>query len=72
MGSPAFSISKAELVTVFKGLGIALAGAALTYFSQFISHTDFGMYTPLIVAGWSFVTNFCIKFGINTQTTPTV
>lgn len=65
--SNSFSISKAELISVGKGLLIAIAGAALTYLTQYVSHANFGIYTPIIVAGWSVVVNFARKYVPNTN-----
>ena len=67
--SNSFSISKEELISVLKGLGIALAGTALTYLTSWITQTSFGVYTPIIVAVWSVFVNFVRKFVPNT--TPT-
>lgn len=64
----AFSLSKADAISVAKGLGIALAGAALTYLTSYISNTNFGVYTPVVVAGWSVIVNFVRKFVPNTAT----
>jgi hypothetical protein len=66
--SKAFSISSPELISVLKGLGIALGGAALTYLSAYVGHTDFGVYTPIVVAVWSVVVNFARKFIPDTST----
>ena len=60
--SPAFSITSDQFISVLKGLGIALAGAALTYLTSYFSHTDFGAYTPIVVAVWSTVVNFARKY----------
>ena len=65
--SKAFSISSPEFISVLKGLGIAVGGAALTYLSSYIAHTDFGAYTPVVVALWSVVVNFARKFIPSTQ-----
>ena len=42
---------------VFKGLLIALAGAALTFAADQIPHMDFGPYTLLVAACLSAVVN---------------
>ena len=42
---------------VLKGLLIASAGAALTYLAQEIPNIDFGVYTPVAVAGFSALVN---------------
>jgi hypothetical protein len=60
--STSFSISKEELISVLKGLGIVCGGAALTYLTAFVAGHDFGSYTPVIVALWSVVVNFLRKF----------
>ena len=54
---------------MLKGLGIALAGAALTYLTSYISGANFGAYTPVVVALWSVVVNFARKYV--PDTTPT-
>lgn len=68
--SPSFSISKAEVVSVLKGAGIAAGGAVLTYLSSYFSGHDFGVYTPVVMALWSVVVNFCRKFFPSTQNGP--
>ncbi|NTU69324.1 hypothetical protein HGB13_00630 [bacterium] len=45
-----FTFSKENLIKIAKGAGIAMGGALLTYLAQFISSTDFGIYTPVVVA----------------------
>lgn len=67
--STSFTLSKADLIAVAKGLGIAVAGAAATYLSTFIAGHDFGLYTPIVVALWSVVVNLIRKWVPNT--TPT-
>lgn len=66
--STSFNISKADLISVAKGLGIAVAGAAATYLSTFIAGHDFGAYTPIVVALWSVVINFTRKYVPDTTT----
>ena len=61
-GSKPFELSKADLIKLGTGLGIAVSGAALTYLSQFMASTDFGVYTPVIVAGWGVVVNIVRKY----------
>ena len=61
-GSQRFSLNLVELRKVGKGLLIALIVASLTYLSEYMSGADFGVYTPVIVAVWSVVTNFVQKF----------
>jgi len=45
-----FTFTKENYIKILKGMGIALGGAALTYLTSFISNTDFGIYTPVVVA----------------------
>jgi len=45
-----FTFTKDNLIKIAKGAGIAVGGALLTYLSSYISSTDFGVYTPLVVA----------------------
>lgn len=49
-GSKPFSLTKEEILKVLKGLGYALAGAALVYIEQYLSSHDFGSYAPLAAA----------------------
>jgi hypothetical protein len=60
--SEAYSISRGELVKVLRGLGIACAGAVLTYLTAYFAQADFGAFTPIVVVIWSVVVNFCRKF----------
>ncbi len=62
----AYSFSKADLIAVAKGLGIAVLGAALTYLTSYISNTNFGVYTPVVVAVFSVLVNAVRKFVANT------
>lgn len=45
-----FTLTKQNLIKIGKGALIAVGGAALTYFAQFIGETDFGVYTPIVVS----------------------
>jgi len=45
-----FTFTKENLIKIAKGAGIAMGGALLTYLASFVSSTDFGAYTPMIVA----------------------
>lgn len=45
-----FTFTKENLIKIAKGAGIAIGGALLTYLASFISETDFGQWTPLVVA----------------------
>ncbi len=56
-GSGEMRFKKEDLAPIIKGLMIALAGAALTYASAVVLKTDFGVYTPIVVAFWSVLAN---------------
>lgn len=57
------NLTKENWVKVGKGLLIAMTGAGLTYLGEFVSGTDFGDLTPLIVAGFSVLVNYVRKLG---------
>ncbi len=46
------------------GIGalVAVAGALLAYFSEAISQTNFGPYTPIVVAAFSVLANIVRKW----------
>ena len=56
------NLTKADLISLGKGLIIALIGAALTYLTAWISKTSFGEWTPFVVAFWGFVANIIRKY----------
>ena len=66
-GSPAFSFSGEDVKKVLIGTLVAAAGAALTYVTEWATATDFGIYTPMVVAGLSVLTNIARKYLFNTQ-----
>ena len=57
-----FSLNMTDWLKVGKGALIASAGAGLTYLSANVMGADFGMYTPVVVAGWSIFVNLAKKF----------
>jgi hypothetical protein len=57
-----FSLNTADWLKVGKGALIASVGAGLTYLSANVMGADFGMYTPVVVAGWSIFVNLAKKF----------
>ena len=67
-GSGNFAVNAEDLKKLGKGMLIAVAGAALTYGSEWVAGTDFGMWTPIIVAGWSVTVNLVRKFVVDNQT----
>jgi hypothetical protein len=58
----AYSFRGIDWRKVGKGALIAVAGALLTYGTTFVSGTDFGAYTPLVVAVWGVVVNVAHKY----------
>lgn len=66
-----FSLSKEDLKKLGMGMLIAISGAVLTYGTEWVSDTSFGLWTPLIVAGWSVAANMLRKFVTNTATSDT-
>ncbi len=52
-----FTFTKENLIKIARGAGIAMGGALLTYLATFISETDFGIYTPLVVAMGGIIIN---------------
>ncbi len=49
VNSPRFRLNRVEIRKILIGLGIAAAGAALTYLEQTIPMIDFGQYTAIAV-----------------------
>ena len=45
-----FKFTKENLMKIARGAIIATSGALLTYIAAYISDTDFGIYTPAVVA----------------------
>ena len=56
------NLTKTDLLSLGKGLVIALIGAALTYFTAWITGQNFGAYTPLVVALWGTIANVVRKY----------
>lgn len=55
------NLDKTDWGKVAKGALIAGGGAALTYLSSWVSGTDFGVWTPIVVAGLSVLVNYFRK-----------
>lgn len=66
-GSSNFALVKEDFIKLGKGLLIACTGAALTYGSEWVVGTSFGIWTPMIVAAWSVVANMARKFIVDTN-----
>lgn len=60
--SKRFQLSSADAKKILVGFGVAMAGAALTYFSGVVTETDFGSWTPVVVAGFSVLANVARKW----------
>ena len=65
--SPKFKLNNLDLAKLGKGLLIALTGCAITYLTDLIPSIDWGTWTPLVVAGWSFLANVVRKWVINNK-----
>lgn len=61
-GSNRFQLNSTDVKKIFVGLGVALAGAALTYLSSVITQIDFGSWTPIVVALFSVGANVVRKW----------
>jgi hypothetical protein len=61
-----FSFTKEEFESFVRGLGMSLLVASLTaltdYMTVYITGHNFGVYTPLVIAGWGIIANFVRKF----------
>lgn len=63
--SPGYALTKADLISIGKGLLVAIGGAALTYLTAVVGKTNFtitygGMmlnFTPVVYVLWSGVVN---------------
>jgi hypothetical protein len=62
MESKQFSLNKADLISMLKGLLITMAGAACTYLTSYLTATDFGVYTPVVMTGWALIVNLVRKY----------
>lgn len=58
----AFSFNGIDWKKVATGALVAIAGALLTYGTAFFTGTDFGPYTPIVVAVWGIVANVARKY----------
>jgi len=65
--SPKRQLILKDLQSLAIGLGIALAGSALTYISEWVLKCDYGEMTPVIVAVWSVIANALRKLITETQ-----
>jgi len=55
MQSKKYTLNKEDGVRILRGATYALIGALVTYLTATVASTDFGTYTPMVVAFWSIV-----------------
>ena len=55
-------VDQQDLIKVAKGAGLAAAGAGMTYVTAWITSTEFGDWTPVVVAVWAIVVNAARKW----------
>ena len=60
--SERLKLNKEDGSKMFKGLLIALGGAAVAYVAELIPSVDFGAYTPIAVALGGVLVNTARKF----------
>jgi len=60
--SKKFTLNKNDLKSLFVGLLITLAGAALTFLAENLGDVDFGVYTPFVVPVLALLINTGRKF----------
>lgn len=61
-GSKAFSLNYDDIIKVSKGAALAGMGAAITYLAEWASGTDFGEWTPIVVAAAAVAVNLFRKW----------
>jgi hypothetical protein len=67
MGSQRFRLNKEDFVSIAKGFGVGLAGAILTYATEYFGKVDFGQYTPVAVAIMAVIANIIRKWTANNE-----
>jgi len=65
--SKKYNVKKDDLIKIGKGTLIAAIGAALTYLTEIIPSVNLGEYTPVVVAGFSILTNLIRKWMTKTN-----
>jgi len=61
MGSKPLKLAQDDLTKLWKGLLLAVGGAAVVYLGEWVSSTDFGAFTPIVTAGAAVALNFLRK-----------
>jgi len=69
MGSQRFQLDREDLTSIAKGFGIGLAGAILTYATEYFGNINFGEYTPVAVAVLAVIANIARKLIVANQPT---
>lgn len=62
MKAKKYTLTQTDLKKIAMGAAVALGGAALTYLSEVVIDTDFGVYTALVVALASVAINAARKW----------
>jgi hypothetical protein len=62
VSSPQFTLNNTDYKSLFRGLLITLAGAALTWVAANLGKVDFGQYTAFIVPVLALLVNSGLKF----------
>ena len=60
--STKWSLNSIDWKKIGIGAAVALGGTLLTYLTQVITSIDFGVYTPIVVSGWSILVNIARKW----------
>lgn len=60
--SPKYSLNSTDLGKIGKGAVVVMLGAILTYLSSIIPNIDFGVWTPVVVAGWTVVVDILRRY----------
>jgi len=58
------AMAKEDWIKIAKGLGIAVAGAAMTYVEQLLPMLEFGEYTPIVMAVNCVIVNIIRKYSL--------
>ena len=66
-GSPPGQLAKSDLIKIAKSFGLGLVGVLLTYLLEFVAGTDFGSWTPVVVAGVTVLVNALRIWLLNTE-----
>ncbi len=62
IGPTSFTFKGINWGKVGAGALVAVAGALLTYGTQWVTGQDFGQYTPLVMTVWTIISNVVRKW----------